>query len=52
MRSVHTSGVAVVTPNARPKLVRNRGVIEIFDDVCVFLVLLFGFSADVGAFVM
>ena len=41
----HTNWVTVVTPTDRPKSVRNRGVIEVFDDFFVlshcFLLLFF-----------
>ena len=49
----HTSWVAVVNQNDRPKLVRNRFVIDFF---CVALFVLslcpFDISAGVGAFVI
>ena len=47
----HTSKVAIVTPNDRPKSVRNRYVIEVFGGFFV-VTLLFGFSVGVGAFVI
>ena len=43
--------MAVVTPTGRPKLVRNRCIIEGIDGFCV-VTLLFGFSEGVGVFVI
>ena len=39
--SARTSGVAVVTPTDRPKLVRNRCVIEVFVACCVVMLFFF-----------
>ena len=47
----HTSGVAVVILTDRPKSVRNRCVIEVFDGVFVLSRCFLDFSVGVGAFV-
>ena len=46
-----TSSVDIVTPNDRPVLVRNHGVIENFDALLCFVALSFLISIDVGNFV-
>ena len=48
----HTSWVAVVTPTARPKSVRNRCVIALFVALFVLSLCFFGISVGVGAFVI
>ena len=48
----HTSWVAIVTPNDRPKSIRNRCVIEVICGVFVFSSCFFDFSVHVGAFVI
>ena len=49
----HTSEVTAVTTTDRPKSVRNRCVIEVFDSVFNVVTLLFKFfSVGVGAFVI
>ena len=48
----HTSWVVVVTPTDRPKSVRNRCVIEVFDGVVVLSRGFIYFSLGVGAFVI
>ena len=45
----HTSWVAIVTPNERPKSVRNRCVIEVFGGVFV-VTLLLGFFCGCSGF--
>ena len=45
-------GVAVATPIARLKSVRNRSVIEVLDCVFCVVTLLFAFSMGAGAFVI
>ena len=47
-----TSSVAIVTPTDRPKLVRNRHVIEVFGGVVVLSRCFLDFSVGVGAFVI
>ena len=42
----------LVTPTDRPKSVRNRCVIEVFDGVCVCCPLVFEFSVGIGGFVI
>ena len=44
--------MAIVTPADRPKSVRNRCVIEVFDGVPHVVTLLFGFSVGVRASVI
>ena len=44
--------MTVVTPTDRPKLVRNRCVIEVFGGVFVLLHCFLDFSVSVGAFVI
>ena len=44
--------MAIVTPTDRPKLVRNRCVIEVFGGVFVFSRCFLDFSVGVGAFVI
>ena len=39
----HTSEVTAVTPTDRPKLVRNRCVIEVFGGVFYVVTMFFGF---------
>ena len=46
----HTSGVTAVTPTDRPKTVRNRCVIEVFDGVFNVVTLLFGLSCGCRGF--
>ena len=46
----HTSGVTVVTPTDRPKSVRNRCVIEVFDGVFCVVALIFRFSCGCRGF--
>ena len=48
----HTSWVTIVTPADRPKSVRNRCVIEVFDGVDVLSRCFLDFSVGVGAFVI
>ena len=48
----HTSWVAVVTKTDRPKSVRNRCVIEVFDDVIVLSSCFLDFSVSVRTFVI
>ena len=48
----HTSWLAVVTPTDRPKLVRNRCVIEGFNGVFVLSRYFLDFSESVGTFVI
>ena len=51
-RFIHTSWFANVTPTDRPKLVRNRCVIEVFGGVYVLSRCFFDISVDVGDFVV
>ena len=44
--------MAIVTPTDRPKSVRNRCVIDVFDGVFVFSCYFLDISVGVGAFVM
>ena len=44
--------MAIVTPNDRPKSVRNRCVIKVFCDVFVLYRCFLDFSVGVGAFVI
>ena len=48
----HTSWIAVVTPNDRPKSVRNRCVIELFVALFVLSLCPFDNSVAVGAYVI
>ena len=48
----HTSWVAVVTPTDRPKSVRNRCLIELFEALFVLSLCPFDISVGVGAFVI
>ena len=48
----HTSGETAVTPTDRPKSVRNRCVIEVFDGVFVLSRCFLEFSVSVGALVI
>ena len=48
----HTSGVAVVTPTDRPKLVCNPCVIELFCGLFVLSLCPFDISVGIGAFVI
>ena len=48
----HTSLVVIVTPNYRPKSVRNRCVIEVFGCVLVLSCCFLDFSVGVWAFVI
>ena len=49
---IHTSQLAVVTPTDRPKLVRDRCLIELFGGVFVLSLCPFDISVDIGAFAM
>ena len=44
----HTSQIAEVTQNDRPKSVRNRCVIEVFDGVFLLPLCFFGFPLAYG----
>ena len=44
--------MSIVTTTDRPKLVRNRCIIEVFGGVCVLSRCFWGFSVGVGDFVI